>query len=67
MDIEKLKFYREKKGFTQKEVAEKLNISTRAYQYYEQGDREPNTQTAIHISEILDIPLTEEFKKIFSN
>lgn len=30
------------KGYTQKQIAEKLGISTRAYSHYEQGDREPS-------------------------
>lgn len=50
-----LKKLRESKGFTQRALEEKLNISVRAYQYYESGERKPDIQTAIRIADTLEV------------
>lgn len=49
-----LKTTREKKGFTQVEVADKANITVRAYQRYEAGERVPNVHTALNIAKVLN-------------
>ncbi|WP_312649002.1 helix-turn-helix transcriptional regulator [Aminipila sp.] len=49
-----LKTIREKKGFTQVEVADKANIAIRTYQNYEAGERVPNVHTAISIAKALN-------------
>ena len=49
----KLKETREKTGLTQVEVARKANITERAYQHYEYGERVPNVKTAILIAKAL--------------
>ena len=41
IDIKKLKQCREKAGYTQKVMAEKLGVSCISYQYYELGIRNP--------------------------
>ena len=41
---EKLRLLREEKGLSQKDVAEKLNISLRTYSSYELNQRRPRTQ-----------------------
>lgn len=42
--MERLKELRIERKLTQQQVAEKLNISTRAYSHYEQGDRDPSIE-----------------------
>ena len=51
----KIKEFRKSINLTQKQMAERLNISERAYQYYESGQREPNLDTLFDISNIFDI------------
>ncbi|MCR5022538.1 helix-turn-helix transcriptional regulator [Ruminococcus sp.] len=52
-----LKELREKNKFTQKEVAEKVNITQRAYAFYETGDREPSIDTLIKIANLYNVPI----------
>lgn len=59
-----LKKYREANGFTQQNVAQKLGISTRAYQYIEAGKTDPSLSRAFAISRILSIPLESLFHDI---
>jgi transcriptional regulator with XRE-family HTH domain len=54
---EVLKKLREQYGLTQKQVAEAVNISTRAYGFYETGDRQPNLDTLINLAELFKVPL----------
>ena len=44
---EKLKLLRTEKNLSQKDVAEKLNISLRTYTYYELNQRRPRTQAKL--------------------
>ena len=48
-----LKKAREHSGLTQVEVAEKANVSYRAYQNYEAEEREPKVSAAIRIAQAL--------------
>ena len=57
----KLKERRIKLGFTQVQIAEKANISGRAYQNYESGERVPNVQTAKLIAKALKTTVDEIF------
>ncbi len=76
----KLKDFRLKKGFTQKQVAEAINIDTPTYAHYESGRRTPNAKTWVKICEFLDMPvfptkiqvvypenIIEDFKKCIEN
>lgn len=45
---------RKKNGFTQEEIAKKLNIARTTYTGYEKGLFSPSLQTAIKIKEILN-------------
>lgn len=54
---EKLKEIRVSKGLSQHFIAEKLSINDRSYQNYEYGKREPNIETLIRLSAILDVSL----------
>lgn len=49
---ERLKSLREKKGFTQKEMGEKLGLSGPSYSKYEYGLREPNLETLSKLPDI---------------
>lgn len=55
--MENLKIARNKKKFTQAQMAEKLNLSTTAYQFYEMGRNEPSIATLKAISKILDVTI----------
>ena len=45
---------RKKNGLTQVELAEKVKISVRVYQKYENEGQAPNVRTAIRIARALD-------------
>ena len=49
-----LKFFRLKKGITQREVAKEVGISEQCYQRYEYGIREPIASIALRIAMVLD-------------
>lgn len=46
----KLQAARENAGLTQKQVAEKLNLSEQAYQRYEYGTHEPRARMAVRVA-----------------
>lgn len=50
-----LKEYRTRKGLTQHDVALRIGVSTRSYQFYESGERLPDVQTAIRIAQVLGV------------
>lgn len=56
-----LKLARKIRGYTQKEIAEKLNISNSTYCLYEKGERQPNLVTLEKIAHILYISIDELF------
>ncbi len=56
-----LKVTREKKGFTQVQVAEKAQLSERGYQYIETSQRLPNVMIAQRLAQVLDTTVEELF------
>lgn len=52
-----LKELRIKNNLTQTQVANKINISQRAYSFYETGQREPNIDTLIKLADIYNTSL----------
>ncbi|MEV2911020.1 helix-turn-helix transcriptional regulator [Paenibacillus larvae] len=52
-----LRNLRIKKGSPQKDIAEKLGISTRAYRFYETGDRFPDFHGLITLADYFDVSL----------
>ncbi|MGN8646331.1 helix-turn-helix domain-containing protein [Gracilibacillus sp. HCP3S3_G5_1] len=52
---ERLRSLREEKELMQEDIASKLNISTSAYGYYEQGRNEPSLETVKKLAEIFDV------------
>ena len=53
MFSERLRTLRKENGFTAQYMADKLEITLRAYQFYESGKREPSLQTLVKIADIL--------------
>jgi len=53
----RLKQLRIEKGWLQKDVAVKINITTSAYGFYEQGKRMPDTETLIALAGIFDVSI----------
>ena len=54
---EKLKSLRESKGYTQDEIASKLNIARQSVSKWEQGINEPDFDTTKKLCQILDCSL----------
>ena len=54
---EKLKILRKKKGLTQQEVAELLNVERVTYTKWEKGNREPNFENLSMLACIFDVSL----------
>lgn len=52
---EKLKELREEKGYSQKALADVLNLSCTAVSHYETGSREPGIDVLIQIAKFLDV------------
>lgn len=55
MDLEHLKELREEHFWTQSFVAEKLNISQRAYSHYENGTRQLPIETLVALSKLYNV------------
>jgi transcriptional regulator with XRE-family HTH domain len=51
----RLKELREEKGLLQKDVAKYLKITTSAYGYYEQGKRDPDTETLQKLADFFNV------------
>ena len=50
---------REKKGISQKEIAQELGVSLHTYQRYEYGEKEPRASTLILLADYYKISLDE--------
>lgn len=53
----RLKEIRKERNLTQKEFAEKLNISQQAISQYENGDREPKLETWQKLADFFNVPV----------
>ena len=51
----RLQTIRIERGFSRKEIADILEITPRAYQYYEEGKREPNYDKLVVLAQHLKI------------
>ena len=67
IDPQKFKFYREKKHFTQQQLAGKLNISQCTVALWETGKRNPSNVTINRLSSLLNIPIANFTKKEIEN
>ena len=54
---ENLKLCRERHGFLQKELSDKLGISERTLQRYEAGESEPTVSILVKLSQIYDMSI----------
>ena len=61
MNLNNLKYYREKCGLTQQQVADALNINRSTYTYYEKGKTEPSINTLQKIMLLFNI----DFDKLY--
>ncbi|MBY7144586.1 helix-turn-helix transcriptional regulator [Virgibacillus sp. NKC19-3] len=52
---ERLKDLRDELQLDQKEMGEKVNLSSSAYGYYEQGRNEPSLETLMNIAKIFNV------------
>ena len=53
----RLQEVRKERGLSQKELASSLQITPRAYQYYEEGKREPPYDRLVALARELDISI----------
>ncbi len=51
----RLRELRKSSGYSQEDIAEKLNISTSAYGFYEQGKTIPNADTISFLADLYDV------------
>ena len=56
---ENLKFAREKRGYSQNDMAESIGVAKSTYSLYESGNREPNVQTIKKIADVLNVSADE--------
>ena len=61
-----IKQNRERLNLTQQELAVKLRIGTSTIEKYENGCQQPDTQTILKISTILDVPASERLEHGFT-
>ncbi len=54
-----LRKLRKLKHLTQKQIAQRVGISTMSYKRYEYGEREPDARTAIRIAQALGTTVEE--------
>lgn len=54
---ERIQELKTKSNKLQKDVAKDIQISLRAYQYYERGEREPNMSTLIALADYFDVSI----------
>ncbi len=52
---ERLQQVRQEQGFSRKEIADILEVTPRAYQYYEEGKREPNYDKLVVLARYLKV------------
>lgn len=56
---QRLRDFREACGFSQQQIADKLNIHRATYSYYELGRTEPSSDNLIRLSRIFNVTLNE--------
>lgn len=52
----RLRSMRMKRGFTQPQMADSIDVALRTYQGYEGGTRSPSLETLVRLADILDVP-----------
>ena len=51
--------FRKEQGLTQKELAEKLNVTQGAISMFEKGDRMPSMKTLVKLSKVFGVSLDD--------
>lgn len=59
---ELIRFYRQKAGLTQQQLADKLGVSQQYIGNYESGKRQPKIQTLQKIADALDVDVFSQTK-----
>ena len=59
--LEKLRYYRKSNGFTQKQIAEILNVDRSTYAYYESGKSMPSLDIVAKLLKIFKVDYSELF------
>lgn len=72
MEHNRLSEYRKRAGLTQRELADKLNVTQQTIWYYEHGKREMKSSVLIALSKALDCSIAEllgidDFKGVIHN
>ena len=57
-----IRFERNSKGFTQKEIADLLGIKTQSYQAYEAGISLPTSENLLKLAIVLEVSIDELFE-----
>lgn len=57
MNGSRLKQLRQDNGYTQAQLAQKLNLTPKAISFYELEEREPDSQTLKHLSKLFDVSI----------
>lgn len=52
---ERLRLLRKERQFERKEIADHIGVTVRAYQYYEEGKREPNLDKVVAMATFLKV------------
>ena len=52
---DRLKLARKRRGITQKEIAEKIGVSTSSYKHYENAENLPSLLTLKALADVLDV------------
>ena len=60
----RLRELRKEKGFTQKELADKLNISFQAVSKWENGTSDPSTSNLLALAKLYEISVEELLKEV---
>lgn len=55
MQLDRLKMFRKKNGFTQEEIAEKLGVSRQAVAKWERGETIPDIESCIKLADLYNI------------
>lgn len=58
---EKIKYYRERRGLTQEDLAKRLNISRQSISRYESGDRATNQDFLFELADIFEVNIDDFF------
>jgi transcriptional regulator with XRE-family HTH domain len=61
MFSDKLKYWRQEKGYSQKQLAEQIHVSQQALAKWEAGTSTPNPDTIQEIARLLGIPVSSLF------